>query len=855
MYVFNKITVTPQLPERIKDLSKIANNLWWSWNSEFLRLFKQIDIDLWERVEKNPVKFLKLVSQEKLNGILQDNSFLKQYDEMLENFNNYMNSKNTWFSKKYPNNKNDLIAYFSAEYGLDEIVQIYSGGLGILSGDHLKSASDLGIPLVAVGLLYKNGYFHQKINAYGEQETEYRNLDISSLPIKELKDDKNENIIIDVKLPKGTLYLKVWKINVGRVNLYLMDSDIDKNDEEYRTITSTLYGGNQETRIQQEIVLGMAGTKLLKVLGLNPTVYHMNEGHSSFLILELINEIMQEKQVSFNIAKDIVSSKTVFTTHTPVPAGNDIFPTSLVETYFNKMWEKFGITKEEFLKLGMAPKADIEESGFNMGILALKIAGKKNGVSKLHGAVSRELFAEVWPNIIAHESPITYVTNGIHTCSWLAPNLKRLYNKYLIPFWQDMIQDDSVWKNIKNIPDKELWDAHIDRKRKLLSLVKDNTAERLKRNGYTYDEISKVVSGLNPNALTIGFARRFATYKRATLIFRDLERITQILNDANRPVQIIFAGKAHPADQEGAELIKFINEISMKPQFKGKVFFLEDYSIGMSRYLISGVDVWLNNPRRPMEASGTSGQKASVNGVLNFSILDGWWAEGYTATNGWKIGVNSNYDNYEVQDNDDSESIYTTLEKKIIPSYYDKNENGYSDSWLNMMKESIITTGGKFSTSRMLTDYVDKLYIPLCNLTNKYYNDLESVTKFNEWKKLVIERFNRIKITQENNIDNETIDAGKIIKVRCSVKLPNINPDNIQVEVYYGEITENGIVDNVTIIPMKLKESNEETKTCLYEAQVELTTGGDYGYTFRVMPKHEMLLDAENLDLVKWIEK
>lgn len=855
MYVFNKITVTPQLPERIKDLSKIANNLWWSWNSEFLRLFKQIDIDLWERVEKNPVKFLKLVSQEKLNGILQDNSFLKQYDEMLENFNNYMNSKNTWFSKKYPNNKNDLIAYFSAEYGLDEIVQIYSGGLGILSGDHLKSASDLGIPLVAVGLLYKNGYFHQKINAYGEQETEYRKLDISSLPIKELKDDKNENIIIDVKLPKGTLYLKVWKINVGRVNLYLLDSEIDKNEEEYRTITSTLYGGNQETRIQQEIVLGMAGTKLLKVLGLNPTVYHMNEGHSSFLILELINEIMQEKQVSFNIAKDIVSSKTVFTTHTPVPAGNDIFPTSLIETYFNKMWDKFGITKEEFLKLGMAPKADIEESGFNMGILALKISGKKNGVSKLHGAVSRELFAEVWPNIIAHESPITYVTNGIHTCSWLAPNLKRLYNKYLIPFWQDMIQDDSVWKNIKNIPNKELWDAHIDRKRKLLALVKDNTAERLKRNGYSYDEISKVVSGLNPNALTIGFARRFATYKRATLIFRDLERITQILNDADQPVQIIFAGKAHPADQEGAELIKFINEISMKPQFKGKVFFLEDYSIGMSRYLISGVDVWLNNPRRPMEASGTSGQKASVNGVLNFSILDGWWAEGYTATNGWKIGVNSNYDNYEVQDNDDSESIYTTLEKKIIPSYYDKNENGYSDSWLNMMKESIITTGGKFSTSRMLTDYVDKLYMPLCNLTNKYYNDLENVTRFNEWKKLAIERFNRIKITQENNIDNETIDAGKIIKVRCSVKLPNINPENIQVEVYYGEITENGIVDNVTIIPMKLKEENNEEKTYLYEAQVELTTGGDYGYTFRVMPKHEMLLDAENLDLVKWIEK
>ncbi len=855
MYVFNKITVTPQLPERIKDLSRIANNLWWSWNSEFLRLFKQIDIDLWEKVDKNPVKFLKLVSQEKLNVILQDNNFLKQYDELLENFNNYMNSKNTWFSKKYPNNKNDLIAYFSAEYGLDEIVQIYSGGLGILSGDHLKSASDLGVPLVAVGLLYKNGYFHQKLNSYGEQETEYRNLDLSSLPIKEVKNDNNENVLIDVKMPKGTVYLKVWKIMVGRVDLYLMDSDIEENPEEYRTITSTLYGGNQETRIQQEIVLGMAGTKLLKTIGLEPTVYHMNEGHSSFLILELIDEIMQEKQVSFNIAKDIVSSKTVFTTHTPVPAGNDIFPTSLVETYFNKIWDKFGITKEEFLKMGMTPKADIKDNGFNMGILALKVSGKKNGVSKLHGAVSRELFAEVWPNIISHESPITYVTNGIHTCSWLAPNLKKLYNKYLIPFWQDMIYDDNVWKNIKNIPDRELWDAHIDRKRKLLALVKDNTAERLKRNGYTYDEISKVVSGLNPNALTIGFARRFATYKRATLIFRDLERITQILNDKNRPVQLIFAGKAHPADKEGQELIKFINEISMKPQFKGKVFFLEDYSIGSSRYLISGVDVWLNNPRRPMEASGTSGQKASVNGVINFSVLDGWWAEGYNANNGWKIGVNSDYDNYEIQDNDDSESIYNTLEKKIIPSYYNKNDKGFSDSWLNMMKESIITTGGKYSTSRMLVDYVSDIYMPLCNLTNKYYNDIENVTRFNNWKELVLNKFNKIVITQENNIDNETIDAGKIIKVRCSVKLPDIDPNNIQVEVYYGQIEDNGIVSNVTIIPMSRKESNDAEKTYKYEAQVELTTGGDYGYTFRVMPKHEMLLDAENLDLVKWIEK
>lgn len=856
MYVFNKITVTPQLPERIKGLSTIANNLWWSWNSEFLRLFKEIDIDLWERVEKNPVKFLRLVSQDKLNEILQNSEFLKKYDELLENHANYMSSKNTWFSKRYPNNKNDLIAYFSAEYGLDEIMQIYSGGLGILSGDHLKSASDLGIPLVAVGLLYKNGYFHQKINAYGEQETEFKNIDVSNLPITEVKDAKKDNILVSVNMPKGTLYLKIWQVNVGRVKLYLLDSDVEENIEEYRGITSTLYGGNQETRIQQEIVLGMGGVKVLKILGLNSTIYHMNEGHSSFLILELINQIMQEKKVSFNIAKDIVSSKTVFTTHTPVPAGNDIFPLSLVETYFDGIWEKYGISKNEFLKMGMAPNSEVENSEFNMGILALKVAGKKNGVSKLHGAVSRELFAEVWPNIIAHESPITYVTNGIHTCSWLAPNLKKLYNKYLIPFWQDMIYDDNVWKNVKNIPDKDLWDAHIDRKRKLLALVKDNTAERLKRNGYTYDQIAKIVSGLNPNALTIGFARRFATYKRATLIFRDLERITQILNDKNRPVQLIFAGKAHPADKEGQELIKFIHEISMKPQFKGKVFLLEDYSIGMSRYLISGVDVWLNNPRRPMEASGTSGQKASVNGVINFSILDGWWAEGYNANNGWKIGTNADYDNYEIQDNDDSESIYNTLEKKIIPSYYNQNDKGFSNSWVNMMKESIITTGGKFSTARMLVDYVQKLYMPLCNLTNKYYSNLADVTEFNEWKRKINESFDKIVITQEDtNADNETIDAGKSIKVRCKVKLPNISVDKIQVQVYYGQIEDTGVVSNAVVIPMKLIESDEENRTYRFETDVELTTGGNYGYTFRVMPKHEMILDAENLDLVKWIEK
>ena len=820
-----------------------------------MKLFQKIDMDLWEQCNKNPVKFLRQVSQESLEKVTRDKNFLNEYDKIADNFEDYINSKNTWFNNKYPENKNDLIAYFSAEYGLDETIPIYSGGLGILSGDHLKAASDLGIPLVGVGLLYKNGYFNQRINGYGQQETEYTNIDLYDLPINPVKDEKGEDLTIYVKFPKRRLYLKVWQINVGRVKLYLLDSDIPKNNPEDRDVTLRLYGGDQEMRIRQEIVLGMAGVNLLtKYLGLKPTVYHMNEGHSAFLNLEIIKDIIAEKQVTFEVAKDIASSKTVFTTHTPVPAGNDIFPIDLVEKYFQNFWPRLGITREEFLKLGMKPGPDLD-SGFNMGILALKIAGKKNGVSKLHGAVSRELFGDVWPNIAANESPIGYVTNGIHTCTWLAPKLKELYNKYLVPYWQDNMYQDSIWEKIKNIPDEKLWNVHIERKKKLLNLVKENTTERLRRSGYSYESINEIVSKLNPEALTIGFARRFATYKRATLIFKDLERITQIMNNTDRPIQLIFAGKAHPADKEGQDLIKYIHEVSMMPQFKGKIFLLENYNIAMSRYLVSGVDVWLNNPRRPMEASGTSGQKASVNGVINFSVLDGWWAEGYTQTNGWTIGTNATYDSYEAQDVADSESMYNTLEEKIAPIYYEKDKNGISKRWIQLMKNSIITTGGKYSTARMLVDYTNQFYIPLCNLTKKYYDNVDNVAEYNAWKKDLYKNWKDIKITQGNNLENVTVDAGKNLEVECEVDLPNIDVENITAEVYYGKILENGIVESVNIIPMKLKKADSENKKYYYTAKIELTTGGNYGYTFRVMPKNKMILEPANLDLVKWITK
>ncbi|MGN1298988.1 MAG: alpha-glucan family phosphorylase [Candidatus Scatovivens sp.] len=852
MYIFNRVTVVPKLPKRIEKLSDISNNLWWSWNTELLRLFQEMDMNLWEKTKKNPVKFLKLISQEKLSKMSEDPNFLKKYDKVVENFEGYMNSKDTWFKNNYPNNKKDLIAYFSAEYGLDEIIPIYSGGLGILSGDHVKSASDLDIPFVAVGLLYKNGYFHQKINNNGEQYSEYHNIDLYNLPIFPVKDENKEDLIVEISLENKPLFIKVWEIRVGRVKVYLMDTDIEKNQEDFRNITLRLYGGDKEMRIRQEIVLGMGGVEVLKKLKYTPTVYHMNEGHSSFLILQLIKNIMQERNVSFNIAKEIATVQTVFTTHTPVPAGNDIFETSLVEKYFNSFWPQLGLSRDEFLRLGMKDNGSLNQ-GFNMGVLAIKFAGKKNGVSKLHGEVSRELFGDVWPNISEEESPITYVTNGIHTCSWLAPNMKRLFNDYFSPYWQDKIQLRETWDKVDEIPDEILWEAHVARKERLMKVIKQNVTDRFINNGISYDQIADVLNNLNPRALTIGFARRFATYKRATLIFKDLSRLTQILNDNNRPVQIVFAGKAHPADVEGQNLIKRIHEISLMPQFKGKIFILENYNISIARYLVSGVDVWLNNPRRPMEASGTSGEKASVNGVLNFSILDGWWAEGYDGSNGWSIGNDNEYINEEEQDKADSNSMYHTLENKIIPTYYNQDQNGIPKQWIKLMKNSIKTTGGQYSTSRMVIDYVDKLYIPLCNLKNKYFEDNKKVEDFSNWKNNIKTNWKKINISQEDNVDNKKLVAGSKIKVKCIVDFKDIKETDASVQVYLGKFMENGTVKNVYKEEMKLV--SEENGKYIYESNIKLDNGGNFGYTFRVLPKHEMLIEPENMDLIKWIEK
>ncbi|MBQ9280190.1 MAG: alpha-glucan family phosphorylase [Clostridia bacterium] len=860
MYLFGKITVKPQLPERISELYHIANNLWWSWNSYALRLYDYIDSNLFSKVGKNPVKFLSRINQKRLLEVANDTEFLKDYDLIVENFKNYLSTDNTYFNRNFPNNKNDMIAYFSAEYGLDEILPIYAGGLGILSGDHLKSASDLGIPFVGIGLLYKQGYFNQFINKDGSELFDYSPATIEDLPVLPVLDENGNDLIISVEFPGRIVYLKIWKILVGRVTLYLMDSDIDLNAPTDRQLTLKLYGGNQEMRISQEVILGIGGMRLLRALQINPTVYHMNEGHSSFVALEVIKKIMFEKEVSFDVARKIASACTIFTTHTPVPAGNDIFPVDLVDKYFDEYCRELGLSRNDFLNLGTKKENDFA-NGFNMAVLALKIAGSKNGVSKLHGEVSRGLFSDLWSETASNEIPIDYVTNGVHTCTWLAPTLKELYNAYMRPFWQEQTYDIDIWNDIDNIPDAELWNAHMVQKNKLGALIRKNIKAQKVRHGASVEEINEVDKLFNPNALTIGFARRFATYKRADLIFKDLERITKILNDPSRPVQIVFAGKPHPADIQGQELVKRIYEISEMPQFKGKVFILENYNMYVARYLVSGVDVWLNNPRRPLEASGTSGEKAGVNGVINFSVLDGWWYEGFNGQNGWAIGDDTEYTNYELQDNADSQSIYNILENEIIPLYYSKenvSEDGARNTpnlnlkWIKKMKASIKTVGGNYNTGRMLVDYLRKFYIPQMDRVKAVENNIDAIQNYLTWEQDIRSKWPLIKITPTGNLEELAVSAGNNVNMTCNVFLNGVSPESATVEVYCGRLDETGKMINSLYTPMNVSKDNGDSQY-EYSAELLIDEGGNYGYTFRVLPKHELLINKHDLSLCKWL--
>lgn len=701
------------LPRRIEKLGELAYNLWWTWNPDVQRLFNQIDGDLWEQTSHNPIQFLRKVERAKLNAVTHDSYFLDFYDSSIQAFEDYMGRDDTWYKINHGHITKETIAYFSTEFGLHETLPIYAGGLGVLSGDHLKEASDLGLPLVAMGFLYTNGYFTQVISEDGWQEARYVKLNFEELPVIPLLNDNEEPVTVVIDLAGRAVLLRIWKIQVGRVPLYLLDSDLEGNTLEDRKLTSRLYSSDMDLRISQEIILGIGGVRALRKLGHSPAVWHMNEGHSAFLSLERVRELI-EKGSSLEEALDYVKGKTVFTTHTPVPAGSDEFPDWLIDRYFGNFRQDLGLDRDQFFDLARH-KISWGET-FSMPVLAMRMSNLRNGVSELHGQVAREMWGYLWPDLKKEDVPITHITNGIHTGTWLARRLRHLYSRYLDPDWFENLDEPEIWSGINDIPDEELWAVRRHLKRKLVFYMRERARAQWARD--VVHPVQVIASGalLNPYALTIGFARRFATYKRADLILSDFERVLRIINQPNMPVQIIFAGKAHPADEPGKLLIQEVYRKVKLAESGGRLVFLEDYDMNLARYLIQGVDVWLNTPRRPQEASGTSGQKAALNGVLNFSILDGWWREGYNGKNGWAIGTDESHPDQKFQDDMDAENLYDTLENEIVPMFYDRSSGNLPLEWIGRMKESIRTLAPEFSMRRMVKDYARELYFQLIDM-------------------------------------------------------------------------------------------------------------------------------------------
>jgi starch phosphorylase len=700
-----QLLFTP-IPDRIARLQELAYNLWWSWHPEARRLYKQIDPDLWELVYHNPVRFLREVRQHRFETIVTNEAYLRQYDAVMADFDGYVGSKDTWFTRHYPGVQGKTIAYFSAEFGMHESLPIYSGGLGILSGDHVKEASDMDLPFVAVGFIYPQGYFRQRLDQSGWQFAEYTKMNFADVSASPALTEDGREVVVDVELPGRTIFAKVYRIQVGRVPLLLMDTDIHPNSPQDRELSARLYGGDQEMRVAQETVLGIGGVRALRKLGIAPTVWHMNEGHSAFLVLELTRELVQQG-MSFEQAMQQVKSHTVFTTHTPVPAGNDAFPFPMIEKFFWQFWPQLGINRDEFMNV--ARQEQDWGPTFAMTALAINLSTHRNGVSKLHGHVARGMWQWLFPEKSQDEVPITSITNGVHTASWLAPELRKVYDEALGNDWEDRVDDDEMWKKLYDVPNKTIWDTKQQLRRNLMAFARERTRQRFVHLG----QPPAIWPILEEHVLTLGFARRFATYKRATLIFKDLERLKAILNNPNRPVQIIFAGKSHPKDDPGKHFIQSVYQLSLQPGLAGRIIFLEEYDIAVGRELVKGVDVWLNNPRRPHEASGTSGQKASLNGVPNLSILDGWWPEAFNGRNGWAIGEEREYANQEEQDWNDAVSLYETLENEVVPAFYERDADGIPNRWVDICKESIITCAPQFSMRRMIAEYTNRFYMPV----------------------------------------------------------------------------------------------------------------------------------------------
>jgi starch phosphorylase len=868
-------TVLPQLPPRLQPLHRLAYNLWWSWNQEATALFRRIDADLWESVDHSPVKLLGATEQPRFEQLLDDDGFLSHMDRVTELFDAYLSAP-TWFEE---NAGDDLpedftVAYFSAEFGIHESVPVYSGGLGVLSGDHLKSASDLGLPLVGVGLMYREGYFRQYLTVDGWQQERYPENDFFNLPLIPARKDEggrkkeerknghasdstfnlhpSDYLVIGIPFPGREVHARVWRLQVGRVPLYLLDTNIAQNSAEDRAITSRLYGGDHDMRIRQEIVLGIGGVRALRALGKPPTVCHMNEGHSAFCTLERIRGLIERTGCDFATAREAVTASTVFTTHTPVPAGNDVFSTQLVEHYFGHTLGGLKIDRHDFLALGKQHAADPNEP-FGMTVLALRLSNVSNGVSALHGSVSRKMWKAIWPELPDTEVPITSITNGIHTQSWVSPDLGQLYDRYLGTGWQGRPDDGSLWKRVEAIPDAELWRTHERRRERLVAFARMRLKRQLLGRGAPPSEVARADEVLDPDALTIGFARRFATYKRGTLIFRALERLMALLNSKDRPVQFVFAGKAHPRDHGGKELIAEIMQFARRPELRRRLVFLEDYDMNVCRYLVQGVDVWLNNPRRPLEASGTSGMKVCANGGLNLSILDGWWVEGYAGDNGWAIGAGEEYTDLTYQDDIESRAVYDLLEQEIVPLFYKRSSDGLPRGWLRMMKRSIATLAPVYSTARMVAEYTTRCYLPSGKRYLKLSADnLKGAGALAAWRRGLLRHWQQIRIGSVEANGTDPMHVGGELHVRAKVHLGGLSPDDVQVQLFHGLVDSMGDIPRPSTLTMSCNGKPPEGSTWVFEGTIPCRSSGQHGYTVRILPRHADLSNPFEPGLIHW---
>jgi starch phosphorylase len=855
---FRTFIVQPRLPERLAALHKLAYNLWIAWNPEATALFRRVNRDLWKETDHSPVKLLGRVSQERYEQLARDEGFLAFLDRVEAQFDAYMNTRSTWFTENFAHHtpgtasptSTPTIAYFSAEFGIHESVPVYSGGLGVLSGDHLKSASDLGLPLVGVGLMYREGYFRQYLTVDGWQQERYPENDFFNLPLIPEHTPSGEPLTVRVPMANREVVARVWRLQVGRVPLYLLDTNVAPNGPEDRGITARLYGGDHDMRIRQEIILGIGGVRALRALGKSPTVCHMNEGHSAFCGLERIRDLIETSGCDFATAREAVTAGTVFTTHTPVPAGNDVFAPQLVEHYLSSLPGQLKISRDDLLNLGRQRPGDGGE-GFSMTVLALRLSAISNGVSKLHGHVSRKMWQAIWPDFPTEEVPITSVTNGVHTQSWVSPDLAELFNRYMGDRWQKRPQEPAAWQRAETIPDSELWRIHERRRERLVAFARGRLRKQLIGRGALPAEVAQADEVLDPKALTVGFARRFATYKRGNLIFRDVERLLGILSNTDRPVQLIYAGKAHPKDSGGKELIAEIMQFARKQEFRRRMVFLEDYDINVCRYLVQGVDVWLNNPRRPLEASGTSGMKVSANGGLNLSILDGWWCEGYAGDNGFAIGAGEEYSDTGYQDQVEGRAALDLLEQEIVPLFYTRGNDDVPRGWVRMMKRAIVSLAPTYSTGRMVAEYASRIYLPSAERWGRLMaNNLQRARELASWRLGMRRGWGGVKVQEVTVEGAEPRQVGDMLRVQAKVALGNLTPNDVLVELFYGTVDNAGDIPQPHTATMSLREGASGVFT--YHVAVECKASGQQGYGVRVLPQHTDLPHPHEPGLICW---